>query len=147
MGRRVQSSEFRVQRGEKGGRTFPVCVRRRTGRLSAISISGTRNWKITNKILEPASSIEKPASRNQHRETRNRLSQSRQERKEMKKQEIGKLANRVDEGASQWASPPRPSSNRVYRFPVDGSPADFTVWAVEVQGHFVWTEGRPIQVS
>ena len=33
---------------------------------------------------------------------------------------------RVDEGASPKASPPRPSSNRVYRFPVDGSPANFS---------------------
>ena len=51
---REKSSECRVQREEKGGRTF----------LSAISISGMRNWKITItitiriKILKPASSIE-----------------------------------------------------------------------------------------
>ncbi|MGY8686174.1 MAG: hypothetical protein ACKVHP_00310, partial [Verrucomicrobiales bacterium] len=32
-------------------------------------------------------------------------------------------ASRVDEGTEPKAFRPRPSSNRVYRFPVDGSPA------------------------
>ena len=41
-------------------------------------------------------------------------------------QPIGGVTGRVDEGASPKASPPRPSSNRVYRFPVDGSPANFS---------------------